>query len=458
MPQMPSLKGYPLIGCLPDFRKDRLALLLRAYREQGELVEVPMLGGPLIVVTGPEVAREVLVKKASKFRKSVALARYSRPMLGNGLLTAEGDVHRQQRRRLQPGLKHRKLSHYVDTMVRHSEDFLKRLEGKSELDLHTEMTQLTLGIAAETMFGAAPTQHAAAVSDAIAATTRYIAVEVTRPVHFPINWPTPRNIALRRAVGTLDRIVRNMIQERRENPSDRPDILNMLLSAQDEEDGSKMTDEQVRDEVMTLFVAGHDTLANSLTFSLALLARHPEVADRLARESAEVLEGRAPTYEDLEKLPYALQVFKEALRLFPPAYLAGRETLEAVELGGYEIPPKTTVFVSIYGMHRRPDLFPDPERFDPDRFLPEAEKARPRGAYIPFSDGPRICIGNHFALLEGQIVLSYVGQHLAFTEIPDEPIEAIPTITMRAKGKPRLRVTRRELSPDRESDSASSAA
>lgn len=440
---IPRLRGYPIVGCLPHFRRDRLALLLEARRRCGDIARVPILSTELVVVTKPEIARTVLVEKAASFRKSVALARFSRPMLGDGLLTSEGGLHRRQRKLIAPGLQRRTLGGYIDTMARHAEEASSRWRDGQVIDTHAEMARLTVGIASETMFGTSTAGHAEATSNAIRAATSYIATEVGRLVHWPLSWPTPRHRRLRRAIATLDEVVYDLIRQRRAKPRDGGDILGMLLDAQDEDDGSKMTDQQVRDEVMTLFVAGHDTLANALTWSLYVLARDPELADRLAAESREVLGGRPPAMDDLARLPLATRVFKETLRLYPAAYLVGREATEPVELGGHRIEAGTTVMVSIYGMHRRPEYFPDPERFDPDRFLPERERELPRGAYLPFADGPRICIGNHFALVEGQIVLAHLMQRARFSTEPGPLVAPQATTTLSPRGRIGLRVDRR---------------
>lgn len=439
-PSIPVVRGLPIVGCLRQFRHDRLGLLLRAQREGGDIARVPILTTELVIVSSPELARAVLVKKASSFRKSIALARFSRPMLGDGLLTSEGSVHRRQRKLIAPGLQRRRLSGYVDTMARHADGAVSRWRAGQVIDTHAEMARLTVGIASETMFGHSTAAYADATSRAIREATAYIATEVGRLVHWPLSWPTPRHRRLRRAIGTLDDVVYRLIRERRAAPRQADDILAMLLEARDEDDGSALTDQEVRDQVMTLFVAGHDTLANALTWALYVLARNPALAARLEDESRAVLGGRPPTMDDLPKLGLASRVFKETLRLYPAAYLVGRESTEPVELGDYQIAAGTTVLVSVYGMHRRPDLFTDPHRFDPDRFLPERETELPRGAYLPFADGPRVCIGNHFALIEGQLVLAHLAQHVRFSALPGPLVEPQATTTLSPQGPIRLRV------------------
>ncbi|MCB9737333.1 MAG: cytochrome P450 [Deltaproteobacteria bacterium] len=439
--------GLPVLGCLPELGRDRLGLLERAYREGGELVRVPVPGRTLFVGTSPEVAADVLKREAASFVKFYGLARFSRPVLGDGLITAEGARHRRQRKLVAPALGRKEIGTYVDAMARHADALRERLAaraGAGPVDIHAEMTRLTLAIATETMFGSSAEEHARAAGAAIHAATGYIAHEVGALVHLPLSWPLPRHVRMRRAVATLDRIVADLIAERRrgENAAG-DDLLGRLLAARDEDDGRAMSDEDVRDEVMTLFVAGHETTANALSWSLYLLARHPDVAERLAAEARAALDGRAPTLADLPALPYALQVFKEAMRLYPPAYMVGREATADVTVAGHAIPKGATILLSIWGLHHREDFFPVPERFDPDRFAPDREAQIPKGAYLPFADGPRVCVGNHFALIEGQVVLAHLAQHLRLDGRPGFPVPPEPRVTLRPGRKIELTVATR---------------
>jgi len=443
MQVIPALAGVPVLGCLPEFRRDRLAFLARAYREGGELVRAPMPGGrQVFVVTSPELAGEVLRTQAAAFKKFVALDRYARPILGDGLVTSAGEVHKRQRKLIAPGLTKKEVGTYADTMAELVAQTVTRWRDGQVVDGLEEMARLTLDIATTTMFGRSFDGDSSAVGRAVHEGADYIAHQLGSLVHLPLSWPLPRHVRLRRAVGALDRIVYALIAERRRDPVPRSDILGMLLAARDE-DGSGMDDRQVRDEVMTLFVAGHETTANALTWALDLLARHPEIAERLAAQARGVLAGRAPRLDDLPALPLALQVFKETMRLYPPAYMVGREATAPLRLAGFELPAGATVIVSLYGLHRRPDLFAEPERFDPDRFAPEREQALPRGAYVPFADGPRVCIGNHFALMEGQLALAHIAQHVRHESLSPTPVRPLPRVTLRPSEPIRLRVRHR---------------
>lgn len=438
--RIPTIRGAPVLGCLPELQRDRLGLLMRAYREGGDIAAFPVLNRRVVVVTSPEHAGVVLRKHASSFRKFVALNRYSRPITGEGLLTAEGDVHRRQRKLVAPGLTRREVGTYADTMARIIDAHAARWRDGATLDVHAEMAALTLEVACETMFSTTATPYVEAVGDAVRAGLDFIAHRLGSLVPLPLWLPIPQHRRMKRGVAVLDRVVYGIIAERRAGAA-RDDILGMLLAARDEDDDSTMTDLEVRDQVMTLLVAGHDTTANLLTWALHLLSRHDDVAERLRAEAHGALGGRPPTLEDLPKLPYALQVLKEAMRLYPPAYMVGRESTEPVAIGGYELPANTTVLVNIYGLHRRPDLFPDPERFDPERFTPEAEQALPRGAFLPFVDGPRVCIGNHFALMEGQIALAHLAQRARLHPV-GAPLDVRPEprVTLRPSTTIHLRV------------------
>jgi len=265
--------------------------------------------------------------------------------------------------------------------------------------------------------------------------------KVCSPVS-PIWLPTRKNRAARRAIATIDRVVYRLIAARRAAATDVGDVLSTLVSARDEVTGVGMPDRQIRDEAVTLFLAGHETTANALAWSFHLLGRHPDVAARLADEARAVLAGRPPAMDDLPRLPTALLVLKEAMRLYPPAYMVGRQAERAVPLGPVVLRPGDTVFVNIYAMHRRADYFDAPDEFRPERFTPEREKLLVRGAYLPFGGGPRICIGNHFALMEGQLILASLAQRLRFVPLDDRPVVPEPLVTLRPKGGLPMRVAR----------------
>ncbi|MBV9690416.1 MAG: cytochrome P450 [Ktedonobacteraceae bacterium] len=261
----------------------------------------------------------------------------------------------------------------------------------------------------------------------------------------PLGWPTPGNRRVVQAEQLLEAHFQRMIDERRSSTVERNDFLSLLLQARDE-DGSKMSDQQAIDECLTLFAAGHETTAIALIWAWYLLCQHPDIYQKLQQEVDCVLQGRTPTYADLPRLPYCLQVFKETMRLYSPGYTVSRQALHDVEIDGYLVPKGATVLVSSYTIHRRPEYFPEPERFEPERFTPEREKRLPRHAYIPFGVGPRICIGNHFALMEGQLLLATLAQRATFTLVPGQRIKPDPehNLALRPNGKVKVVVKKRE--------------
>jgi cytochrome P450 len=266
---------------------------------------------------------------------------------------------------------------------------------------------------------------------------------MVRLVPTPPVVPTPGNLKLRRAIRRLDEVVYGMIRERRASGVDRGDMLGMLLATRDEGDGSGLSDREVRDQAMTIMLAGHETTANALAWTFYLLGRHPQVREKLEREVDTVLAGRDATMADLPSLPYTLEILKESMRLYPPAYMIGRRATRDVVICGSRVPAGQVVIVNVIGIHRRADAFPDPDRFDPERFTPEREKALPPHAFIPFGAGPRICIGNHFAWMEGQLVLATLAQRLRFELVSNKPVETEPLVTLRPKGGLPVRVVQR---------------
>jgi cytochrome P450 len=369
--------------------------------------------------------------------------RFLRPVVGDGLLTSEHEHHRRQRKLMAPAFAHRRIASYADTMASYADRAQDRWRDGARIDVAEEMMRLTLAVASKTLLDADVEGDAEAVASAVTVLLREVNGRISTPLSFLLP-SASRDRRARAALETLDGIILRIIRERRESKADTGDVLSMLLAAQ-EEGGDGMSDAQVRDEAMTIFLAGHETTANALSWSLYLLARHPEAADRLRREASS-LGGRPPSVDDLPRLGFALQVFKEALRLYPPAYLTSRRATEDVTIGGHRIAAGRDVIVNIHGMHRSPEYFPDPEAFRPERFDAAAEKTIPRGAYIPFGAGARICIGNGFALMEGQIVLATLAQHvdLSLADRAEIPPEAL--VTLRPRGGVPMRVHRVQAS------------
>jgi cytochrome P450 len=442
---IPRLSGPPLLGQLRMMRNDRIGLFLRLAKSHPELVEMSMgVVRRMVVVSSPSLANEVLTTKQDAFVKAPGLAIFLKPLLGEGLLTSEKQSHERQRRLLAPAFAHKRIASYAQTMAERSERFASTLADGGDLDLAEAMMHLTFEIVGKTLFDAEVLGDAAAVGDALTTAMKMATGQLHSLVPLPPNVPSPSNLRYRRAVAQLDDVVYRVIRDRRAQGGDRGDVLSMLLEAKDE-DGEPMSDRQVRDEAMTLFLAGHETTANALAWTFYLLARHPE--ERAKMESELDGLGRTPTYEDLKKLPYTLAVFKEAMRLYPPAYVVGRRPLVDTVIGGHLVRKNSVVLVNIVGIHRQPDLWSDPERFDPDRFLGDKEKQLPRCAYLPFGAGPRICIGNHFALMEGHLLLATIARRVHFELTRNAPAEVEPLVTLRPKGGIPVRVRVRKVIP-----------
>ena len=442
-PPIPRLAGRPLLGNLLEFRENRLRLLTRLIPECGDAAEMRFGPVPVLALGSSELAEALLVDHAGDFVKSRGLA-LARVLVGDGMLTSERDVHRRQRKLIAPGFRHARIAGYADAMVELAEEAHAGWRDGSVVNVAGEMMRLTLAIVARTLFGARVDAEAEEIGEALTVALRWVVDAVSRPVNPPLWVPIRRNREMSRAIARLDETVYRLIRARRRSREDRGDVLSMLLAAQDEDDGTRMTDAQVRDEVMTLFLAGHETTANALSWTWLLLAKHPEVYARMREEVDSVLGGRPPAQSDLANLPFTLQVLKEAMRLYPPAYIVGRQAVRDVYLRGLRVPKGRIVLVNIYGIQRRAEYFPEPERFLPERFSPERERALPRFAYLPFGGGSRICIGNHFALMEGHLVLAALARRVVFEVSHDDGnVEPEPLVTLRPKGGVWLRVRRR---------------
>lgn len=400
----------------------------------------------------PDQVREVLVAKARYFRKMPALRRILAELDGNGLVFSEGDFWLRQRRLIQPAFHAQRFGRYAAVMVERTRRLLDRWEaaagaaGTLEVDVEKEMTGLTLEIAARTFFDADVAGETAELGAAVATMSEVTVREVQSPLPLPDWLPLPLKRRKRRALDYLNGTVRRIIRERRASGEDRGDLLSMLLLAVDAEgDGGRMTDEQAREEAMTLFMAGHDTTAAGLTWAWYVLAKHPAVAGRAAAEVDAVLGGRPPTLEDVPRLRYLEWVLKETLRLYPPAIgVFTRQATEDVEIGGYPLRKGSLVQLLSYVTHRDPRWFPDPEAFDPERFAPGRVEQIPPYAYFPFGGGPRACIGTGFAMTEMALVVATLLQRLRVELAPGRrDVELLPHLSLRPKGGLPVRWTRR---------------
>ena len=344
-----------------------------------------------------------------------------------------------------PSFQPRHIISYADSMAHYSELIQQKWSDDETVDVNQEMTHLTMSIIGKILFDADVFTETDELGAAMTTTLSHVSHTLSKLFPIPLNWPTKRNRDTRHAIAVLRGKIQTLIEERRAEAEERNDFLSILLQTQDE-DGKHMSDEQVIDESLTLFGAGHETTATALAWTWYLLASYPEIYKKVQAEVDAVLQGRTPTYADLAQLPYCLQVFKETMRLYPPAYAISRAPLHDVDVNGYIARKgKDIVFISPYTMHRRPDYFPEPEVFDPERFTLENEKKLPRYAYMPFGAGPRICIGNHFAMMEGHLLLATLAQRVTFELVPDQQIipDPLKTVTIRPRNGINMVVHRR---------------
>jgi len=430
----PVVKGNAL-EMLREPARVRFARVM-AFTRKEPVVRVE-LGGPLVMylVSDPEGAEYVLQKNHLNYTKPSADMSELRHFLGNGLFTSEGDFWRRQRRLAQPAFHKQQLAALITLMVQTTRRMLTRWETYQEqgkpFDLAHEMMRLTLATVGETLFHVDLDQGASEVGAALTEVLKVTSRRLLTPLRVPMAWPTPQNLRFKRARKVLDAHVGKIISERRQARERPQDLLSMFLDVRDAESGEGMTDQQIRDEVMTLVLAGHETTANALSWAFYLLSTHPSEEARLRAEVDLVLSGRDPTFEDLPRLSYALNVIQESLRLYPPVWMIGRQSKTADVICGYAIPAGGRVTVSPYVLHHHPKYWEHPEAFDPERFTPERSKGRPRSAYIPFGGGPRLCIGNNFALMEAQIMLSMITQRYRLVLDPTAVVEPEVALTVR---------------------------
>jgi len=437
----PGPRGSWLGGNIGQFRRGRLDFYTSCVRTYGDFVALRFGPYRIILVSDPDAIEYVLSTGARNFSKHFAL-RINPLILGNGLLTSEGDFWRRQRRLIQPAFQRSRLGSYGPAFVSLTQRMLERWQPGRQVDILTEMERLTLDIAGKTLFGADVEDDARDVGAALKVAQDCFIARFGSLIRLPLSWPTPGNIRLRRAVRQLDTILYRIIDERRRSNTDRDDVLSLLLTAQ-EEDGSRMTAQQLRDEAMTLFLAGHETTALTLSWAWACLGQNPEADGKLAAEVKEVLGERLPTADDLPRLRYTEWIVMETLRLYPPAYIIGREALTACEVGGYPVPKGMTVLMCQWVMHRDPRFFDQPEKFRPERWAEGLAQRIPKYAYFPFGGGPRLCIGNTFATMEAVLVLATIAQKYRFTVLPEHPILPAANFTLRPMHGVKARLTSR---------------
>lgn len=426
----PGPSGLPVIGNLLPLRRDPLAFVRRVQREYGNVATVHLLGRPIVLFFRPEAVQFFLVDHARSFISGSGRAEMRR-LLGEGLLTTDGELHRRQRRQVQPAFHKRRVEGYAAIMVEQTQQMLAHWRPGAQLDVARELQELTLRIVVKALFNVDLQTQSTALSQAFTD-----AIESRRPLFLPqlkVDLPGTayhRFLAARR---TLDAFVYRLIAERRAGGRDVGDVLSMLLQSSDEDGGTPMTDEQVRDQAMTLIAAGHETTSNALAWTFYLLSEHPRPREKLLAELQAALGGRPPALEDLPKLPYLDWVLHESMRVYPPAWTIGRRASEPFELEGYRFPAGTRVLFSQWVIHHLPEVWGDPDDFRPERWDPVTGPKPPPGAYFPFGGGPRMCIGMPFAQLEMRLLLATVLQHTVPRLVPGWPVVPMPRVTLRLK-------------------------
>jgi cytochrome P450 len=441
-------RGYPIVGVLPMLRRDTLGFLRRAAAEFGDIVPLRILMGTAFLLNHPAHVEHVLQRNYRNYRKTPMLEKL-RPVLGDGLFMSEGDLWTRQRNLIQPSFHREKIDGLAERMVeqtaRHLRVWAARAETGEPFNLTDDSSFLTLEIALRTFFGSTLGADGPEFAESMKAIHEISAKRVWNITGISERLPTRENRRFNHAVGFLRGVVERIIAERHSGLEASDDLLGILMSARDADTNEAMNDRQLRDEVMTLMLAGHDTTATMVAWAILILSQHPEHLERLRAEADEALVGRLPTSADLKSLDYTKRVIHEIARLRPSFWWFARVAIDDDSIGGQQIKAGTTVFISQYLIHTHPSLWDEPEKFDPDRFLPERVVKRSRFAYFPFGAGPRVCIGSNFAMMEMQFTLAMIFRmfdvEITSNKNPDfgNLITLRPTEDIWARVKPRRR-------------------
>ena len=433
------------MGVMREFNRDTLGFIERC-RDYGDVVRTRFLWVNAFFLYNPADIETMLTTNARSYRKAQSLrSPFFHRLVGNGLVTSEGEFWRRQRRLAQPAFHRQRISSYGDIMVQYAQRTIANWQDGEQRDLSRDMTRLTLEIVVKTLFNSDVSKDADHVGQILTSLVKPFASQATLKWILDNRLPTPGHRRYFNAVSEIDRIVFRIIAERRASGYDEGDLLSMLLQAQDD-DGTRMSDAQLRDEVMTLFLAGHETTALALSWSWYLLASHPEAEKKFHAELDEVLGGRTPTVADMASLKYTEMIAKEAMRLYPPAYAVGREAIEETEIGGFRVPKGTQLFAFQWVTHRDARFFEDPAAFKPERWTSEKSEQLPKYAYFPFGGGPRQCIGNYFAMMEIVLLLATIGQRFRFA-LTDEKVEVLPVLSLRPKSGIKVKLHHRVNEP-----------
>jgi cytochrome P450 len=432
---IPRPREIPLVGSVHRRFRSPVKFFEELKRDHGDAARFHLFRENFLLCNHPALVNEFLVTKQNSFRKGRALEG-AKVFLGNSLLVSEGAEHAQQRKLIQPAFHRGRIAHYADIMAARAREWTEQRRAGEEIDLALEMNRLTLAVVGETLFGSEVGGEAHEIAEALTVVIENFNRMLLPFWHLWRRIPTRANLRLRDAQRRLDRTVYRLIAQRRAEKRDRGDLLSMLLAAEDADDPRRhLSDLEVRDQAMTLFLAGHETTATALAWTWHLLAQNEPPRAKLKAEIDSVLgPDRAPALDDMARLPYTTAIFSEAMRLFPPVWVVGRRALHDVTLGDIEVPARTIVVASQYLLHRDERFWPRAAEFLPERWLDdEAQKARPKFAYFPFGGGARICIGDGFAWAEGVLMLAVMARRWRFEAVPGHPVDLNPSVTLRPK-------------------------
>ncbi len=439
-PRPPGPRGLPVFGPIHEYTRDPFSFLLETKRRYGDVVSTRFAGRELYLLSHPDAIEHVLIENRKNYPKSDISQRLY-PLIGQGLLTSEGELWTQQRKLIAPAFHHKRIRSYAATMVERAEAHVAQWMDRSERAIDADMMRLTLDVALKTLFGEAVAESAA-LGRAFTEASEYFAITLKQPFPMPLWVPTARNKAMIRARDLMHSYTRQIIESRRRASQPGEDLLSTLIEATDET-GARMDDDQLRDEVLTLLLAGHETTALTLTYAFDLLGRHPHVRDKLEAELQAILGGRAPTFEDLPQLLYTAKVIKESMRLFPPGAVMLRQSLADDRVAGWTIPAGAVVAFAQWIVHRDARWFENPELFLPERWTESFEASLPRFAYFPFGGGPRICVGSAFAMMEAPLLLATIAQRFRVDLVDHRPLDLLMSVTVRPRRSVRVSVRRR---------------
>jgi len=435
-PIAPGPQGQFLLGSILDFQRDQLGFILRLATEYGPVARFRLANVAFNLVSHPDGIQQVLQGNNHNYIKGEFFDPV-RQVAGDGLFGSEGAHWLRQRRLMQPAFHRQRIAGFAEIMVRQTESMLERWDvltsSDKPVDVSYEFTELTMRIIAEAMFSTQLEEDVHRISESLTYLLADIDYRFQVPIYPKIGFPTLRNLRAQKELDTVNEVLYRIIRERRQNGAQHDDLLQMLMEARDEETGEAMSDQDLRDELITMFVAGHETTAVLLTWLFHILSSEPEWEIRLVDEVTAALQGRQPGFEDLVNFPTLRMAIDETLRLYPPVWITNRNAVKDDEICGYRIRAGEVAGIAPYVTHRLPEYWPNPERFDPMRFSPELTAARPRFAYLPFGGGPRQCIGNNFALVEAQLIFATLVPRFRLCAVPGRPVKLAPTATLRPK-------------------------